>query len=55
MAHQYDVGSKIWSPNAEEGWIGGEVVRKQVHGEKVTLQVALANGEVRHVPRHSAE
>ena len=48
MAHSYDVGTRAWQTDATEGWIASEVEEKKVHGDKVTLVFALANGEVSH-------
>lgn len=46
MAHNYDVGTKAWQPDATEGWIASEVVSKTQDGDKFTLVFELANGEV---------
>ena len=46
MAHFYDVGTRAWQPDTEEGWIASEVEEKKVSGEKVKLVFRLANGEV---------
>ena len=46
MAHNYDVGTKAWQPDATEGWVASEVTNKTVDGDKVTLVFNLANGEV---------
>jgi myosin V len=46
MAHNYDVGTKAWQPDAIEGWIGSEVISKTKTDDKVTLVFQLANGEV---------
>ena len=51
MAHQYDVGTRAWQPDAEEGWVASEVESKQVDGDKVILIFQLVNGEVRLVCR----
>jgi myosin heavy subunit len=47
MAETYDVGTRAWQPDATEGWVGSEVVKKTVQGSKVVLQFKLENGEVR--------
>jgi myosin-5 len=47
MAHNYDVGTKAWQPDAKEGWVASEVVSKTADGDKLTLVFSLANGEVR--------
>ncbi len=46
MSHTYDVGTRAWQPDAEEGWIASEVEQKLVNGEKVKLVFRLENGEV---------
>jgi len=46
MAHNYDVGTKAWQPDATEGWVASEVTSKTADGDKVTLIFSLANGEV---------
>lgn len=46
MADNYDVGTRAWQPNDDEGWIASEVVERKVDGDKVTLVFKLANGEV---------
>ncbi|EON66577.1 hypothetical protein W97_05822 [Coniosporium apollinis CBS 100218] len=45
MAHMYDVGTRAWQPDVEEGWIASEVEQKLVNGEKVKLVFRLENGE----------
>ena len=46
MAETYDVGTRAWQPDATEGWLASEVVKKTVQGAKVVLQFKLENGEV---------
>lgn len=46
MAQAYDVGTRAWQPDPTEGWVGSEVVKKTVNGDKVTLEFKLDNGEV---------
>jgi len=46
MAQVYDIGTKAWQPDQEEGWVASELEDKQVNGDKVTLVFRLANGEV---------
>jgi myosin-5 len=46
MAHNYDVGTKAWQPDATEGWVASEVVSKSADGDKIMLVFSLANGEV---------
>jgi len=50
MAQNYDVGTRAWQPDATEGWVASEVVRKTVAGSKATLVFKLQNGEVLHPP-----
>ena len=50
MAHNYDVGTRAWQPDATEGWIASEVESKNIEGDKVKLVFQLANGEVRFSP-----
>ena len=47
MSHNYDVGTRAWQPDATEGWVASEVVKKTVDGDKVTLEFKLENEEVR--------
>lgn len=47
MSHSYDVGTRVWQPDATEGWVASEVVKKTVDGDKVTLVFKLENEEVR--------
>lgn len=49
MAHSYDVGTKAWQPDPNEGWVASEVEQKIVEGEKVKLVFKLANGETREI------
>ena len=46
MAHNYDVGTKAWQPDATEGWVASEVISRTEDDGKVTLVFELANGEV---------
>lgn len=46
MAESYDVGTRAWQPDATEGWVASEVVKKSVQGAKVILEFKLENGEV---------
>jgi len=46
MAHRYEIGTRAWQPDVEEGWMASEVEDKKVVGDKVTLLFRLANGEV---------
>jgi myosin-5 len=45
MAHNYDVGTKAWQPDATEGWVASEVTSRTVDGDKIKLVFTLANGE----------
>ncbi len=49
MAHNYDVGTKAWQQDPQEGWISSEVVDKKVQTGRVTLRFMLATGEVDHL------
>ena len=46
MEHMYEIGTRAWQPDAQEGWVASEVVDKRVEGDKVKLVFKLANGEV---------
>lgn len=46
MSHNYDVGTRVWQPDATEGWVASEVVNKSVDGDKITLTFKLENEEV---------
>lgn len=52
MAHNYDVGTKAWQPDATEGWVASEVISKTGDGDKIVLVFELANGEVRYRISH---
>lgn len=47
MSSNYDVGTRAWQPDTDEGWVASEVTKKQVDGDKVILIFKLENGEVR--------
>ncbi|KAK4193089.1 putative myosin-2 [Podospora australis] len=47
MSESYDVGTRAWQPDATEGWIASEVVKKTVDGDKVTLIFRLENDETK--------
>jgi myosin-5 len=49
MAHNYDIGTKAWQPDATEGWVASEVTSKTADGDKIFLVFSLANGEVCHL------
>lgn len=38
--------SRCWVPDDKTGWVGAEVISKDLDGEKVTLQLKLENGAV---------
>lgn len=46
MSQSYDVGTRAWQPDATEGWVASEVVKKTIDGNKVTLEFRLENEEV---------
>ena len=54
MAHNYNVGTRAWQPDATEGWVASEVESKTIEGDKVKLVFKLANGEVRSSPIESS-
>lgn len=47
MTSNYEVGTRAWQPDPTEGWVPSELVKKDVDGDKVTLEFQLENGEVR--------
>ncbi|ETS76711.1 hypothetical protein PFICI_12098 [Pestalotiopsis fici W106-1] len=49
MSSSYDVGTRAWQPDATEGWVASEVVKKTVDGNKVTLEFKLENEEIKKV------
>lgn len=53
MAHSYDVGTRAWQPDPQEGWISSEVEDKRFVDGKVILRFVLDNGEVSHPQRPS--
>ena len=46
MAHNYDVGTRVWQPDITEGWVASEVESKKIEGDKVKLVFQLVNGVV---------
>lgn len=53
MSESYDVGTRAWQPDATEGWVASEVIKKTIEGSKAVLEFQLENGEVgssRRVP-----
>jgi hypothetical protein len=51
MSQSYDVGTRAWQPDAIEGWVASEVVKKTVDGNKVILEFKLENEQVRRKSR----
>ncbi|TLS26035.1 hypothetical protein PpBr36_07396 [Pyricularia pennisetigena] len=49
MAETYDVGTRAWQPDTNEGWVASEVINKKVDGSKVILTFKLENGETKEV------
>ncbi|KAK7749894.1 Myosin type-2 heavy chain 1 [Cytospora paraplurivora] len=49
MSSNYDVGTRAWQPDAAEGWIASEVIKKEIDGDKVILSFKLENGEEKDV------
>lgn len=49
MAHNYDIGTKAWQPDATEGWVASEVVSKTANGDKILLVFSLENGETKTI------
>lgn len=45
MSQSYDVGTRAWQPDATEGWVASEVVKKSIDGNKVILEFKLENEE----------
>lgn len=54
MAHNYEIGTKAWQPDATEGWVASELVSKTLNGDKYTLVFQLENGEV-CFPQHEMQ
>jgi myosin-5 len=46
MAHNYDVGTRAWQPDAAEGWVASQVESKEIQGDIVKLVFRLENEEV---------
>ncbi|TKX25890.1 myosin-like protein [Elsinoe australis] len=49
MAHTFDVGTRAWQPDVNEGWVASEVTQKLVEGDKVKLVFQLDNGETKEI------
>ncbi|KAI5862838.1 putative myosin MYO2 [Durotheca rogersii] len=54
MSHSYDVGTRAWQPDATEGWVASEVVKRTVDGDKVILEFKLENEETKTVTLSAA-
>jgi hypothetical protein len=50
MSESYEVGTRAWQPDPNEGWVPSEVEEKIINGDKVKLVFRLENGDV-SVPR----
>jgi myosin-5 len=46
MSESYEVGTRAWQPDPNEGWVPSEVEEKIVSGDKVKLVFRLENGDV---------
>jgi hypothetical protein len=46
MSESYEVGTRAWQPDPDQGWVPSEVERKLVDGDKIRLVFRLDNGEV---------
>ena len=46
MAHNYDIGTRAWQPDAVDGWVASEVVLKDVKRDRVKLVFRLESEEV---------
>lgn len=42
----YEVGTRCWYPNTEQGWIGGEITKNIKEGDKFHLDLTLESGEI---------
>lgn len=47
MAHNYEVGTRAWQPEATEGWVASELISKTETPSGFDLVFKLENGEVR--------
>ncbi|CDO95324.1 unnamed protein product [Kluyveromyces dobzhanskii CBS 2104] len=41
----YEVGTRCWYPNKEQGWIGAEVTKHAVQGDSYSLELTLEDGQ----------
>ena len=46
QTQMYEVGTRVWQPDATEGWVASEVKQKKTDGDRVRLTLELENGEV---------
>ena len=46
MAHNYDVGTRVWQPDLTDGWVASRVEQKKIQGNNVKIVFELENGEV---------
>ncbi|AAS52274.1 ADR354Wp [Eremothecium gossypii ATCC 10895] len=51
----YEVGTRCWYPDKEQGWIGGEITKHRLVGDKYQLDLTLENGEVVEITAPSVE
>ncbi|AET39857.1 myosin family protein Ecym_5067 [Eremothecium cymbalariae DBVPG len=51
----YEVGTRCWYPNKDQGWIGGEISKNKRVGDKYHLDLTLENGEVVEIITSSIE
>lgn len=49
MAANYDVGTRAWQPDKNEGWVASEVISKKADGNKIILDFQLENGETKTI------
>ncbi|KAK9463558.1 P-loop containing nucleoside triphosphate hydrolase protein, partial [Lipomyces oligophaga] len=49
MASRFEVGTRCWQPDDSEGWVAAEIKSKSIDGDKVTLEIALENGNINTV------
>jgi hypothetical protein len=50
MSESYEVGTRAWQPDPDQGWVPSEVERKLVDGDKIRLVFRLDTGEVSPTP-----
>lgn len=49
MAHLFEVGTRAWQPDVNEGWKASEVEEKIINEDKVTLIFRLADGGTKSI------